>query len=251
MDTFAVSGTRVTAPVANGRDLLDIPLFASVPEATRDALLNAARVERLPANERLFSAGETATDFHILLKGMVDIACTYRGKHCTAMLMTSGDVLMLGSPLYSEPYLVSAETVTPCRVMLIDADVVRKEAQRSPELALAIARLLAGHWRTALRIVLDLKCRSPSQRLAAFLLRLHDSCPPGSVPQIPIAKRQLAARVGMQPETLSRTLQVLGDNGLRVRGRQIIVADRQKAEAFCGPDPYPGTREDALGVHAL
>jgi CRP/FNR family transcriptional regulator, transcriptional activator FtrB len=232
-------------------DISDIPLFASLGEASRRRLLGAARTERVPASATLFQAGEHATDLHILLRGMIDIACTYRGKHCTAMLMTSGDVLMLGSPLYSEPYLVSAQTLTPCRIMKINADLVRDEASRTPELAFAIARLLAGHWRIALRIILDLKCRSPSQRLAAFLLRLHDSCSPGSVAQIPIAKRQLAARVGMQPETLSRTLQVLGQNGLRVRGRQIIVTDRAKAEAFCGPDPYPGSREDELGVHAL
>jgi CRP/FNR family transcriptional activator FtrB len=233
------------------RDVSEIPLFASLNEASRRRLLAAATTERVSANVTLFEAGEHATDLHVLLRGMIDIAASYRGRHCTAMLMTSGDVLMLGSPLYSEPYLVSAETLTPCRIMKIDADVVRDEARRSPELALAIARLLAGHWRIALRIILDLKCRTPSQRLAAFLLRLHDSCPPGSVAQIPIAKRQLAARVGMQPETLSRTLQVLGENGLRVRGRQIIVTDRAKAEAFCGPDPYPGSREDELGVHAL
>ena len=250
MDVIPSFGSSVSLQ-APARDISDIPLFAALDEATRRRLLDAARTDRVPANTTLFEAGENATDFHILLRGMIDIACSYRGKHCTAMLMTSGDVLMLGSPLYSEPYLVSAETLTPCRIMKIDADLVRDEAKRSPKLALAIARLLAGHWRIALRIILDLKCRSPSQRLAAFLLRLHDSCSPGSVAQIPIAKRQLAARVGMQPETLSRTLQVLGQNGLRVRGRQIIVTDRAKAEAFCGPDPYPGSREDELGVHAL
>jgi CRP/FNR family transcriptional activator FtrB len=228
-----------------------VPIFASVPDPTREKLLRAARVERFAANEFLFRAGETAKDIHIILRGMIDIAATYRGKHCTAMLMTSGDVLMLGSPLYNEPNLVSAETLTPCRIMQIDAELIRSEAKRCPELALAIARLLAGHWRIALRIILDLKCRTPSQRLAAFLLRLHDASPPGVMPQIPIAKRQLAARVGMQPETLSRTLQVLGQNGLRVRGRQIIIVDREKAEAFCGPNPYPGRREDELGVHAL
>lgn len=250
MDTIPAVGMRPAAP-ANGRGLFDIPLFASVPDPTREKLLSAARVDRVAANETLFAAGEQAKDLHILLRGMIDIACTYRGRHSTAMLMTSGDVLMLGSPLYNEPYLVSAETLTPCRIMRIDSELIRDEARRSPELALAIARLLAGHWRIALRIILDLKCRSPSQRLAAFLLRLHDATPPGTVAQIPIAKRQLAARVGMQPETLSRTLQVLGQNGLRVRGRQIIVADRAKAEAFCGPDPYPGSRENELGVHAL
>lgn len=250
MDTIPAVSLRHSGH-ANGRDLSDIPLFSSVPDGVREKLLRAARIERVAANETLFRAGEQARDLHVLLRGMIDISCSYRGRHSTAMLMTSGDVLMLGSPLYNEPYLVSAETLTPCRIMRIDSGLVRDEARRSPELALAIARLLAGHWRIALRIILDLKCRSPSQRLAAFLLRLHDACPPGAVAQIPIAKRQLAARVGMQPETLSRTLQVLGQNGLRVRGRQIIIVDRAKAEAFCGPDPYPGSREDELGVHAL
>ena len=250
MDVIPSEAASFSSP-SPWRDISEIPLFASLDEASRRRLLAAASIERVPANATLFAAGKQATDLHVLLRGMIDIASTYGGKHCTAMLMTSGDVLMLGSPLYSEPYLVSAETLTPCRILKIDAELVRAEASRSPELALAIARVLAGHWRIALRIILDLKCRSPSQRLAAFLLRLHDSCPPGSVAQIPIAKRQLAARVGMQPETLSRTLQVLAENGLRVRGRQIIVTDRAKAEAFCGPDPYPGSREDELGVHAL
>jgi hypothetical protein len=50
---------------------------------------------------------------------------------------------------------------------------------------------------------------------------------------------------------LSRALQILADNGLVVRGRQIIVRDRDKIEAFCGPDPYcPGT-EERLEVHVL
>ena len=250
MDTIPALGPgSIVAP--HPQEISDIPLLASLGEPSRRHLLDAARIERVPAAYRLFEAGEQASDIHVLLRGMIDIACSYRGKHCTAMLMTSGDVLMLGSPLYNEPYLVSAETLTQCRIMKIDAELFREEAKRSPELALAIARVLAGHWRIALRIILDLKCRSPSQRLAAFLLRLHDACPPGTAAQIPIAKRQLAARVGMQPETLSRTLQVLGQNGLRVRGRQIIVVDRAKAEEFCGPDPYPGKRENGLGVHAL
>lgn len=250
MDTIPAFARNSTAtpPIP---ELNDIPLFASLAEASRTRLLDAARIERVPPGSTLFEAGEQASEMHVLLRGMIDITCKYRAKHCTAMLMTSGDVLMLGSPLYNEPYLVSAETLTPCRIMKIDAGLVQQEAKRSPELALAIGRILAGHWRIALRIILDLKCRSPSQRLAAFLLRLHDACPAGTVAQIPIAKRQLAARVGMQPETLSRTLQVLGRNGLRVRGRQIIVIDRAKAEEFCGPDPYPGKRENELGVHAL
>ena len=61
----------------------------------------------------------------------------------------------------------------------------------------------------------------------------------------------LASRIGMQPETLSRTLQTLAANGLYLRGREIIVTNRAAIEEFCGPDPYPPASEYELGVHAL
>jgi CRP/FNR family transcriptional activator FtrB len=165
-------------------------------------------------------------------------------------MMAAGDVFMPAAALYAEPYLVSAHTLTASRILMIDADAVRHESVKCTELALGLARVMAGQWRVALRIILDLKCRSPSQRLAAFLLRLHGA-EDGPPAEIPFSKRQLASRIGMQPETLSRTLQTLAANGLYLRGRHIIVTNRAAAEEFCGPDPYPPASEYELGVHAL
>lgn len=234
-----------------GRDIAEIPLFARLPRASRDRLLEGSRVERFAAQTTIFSEGETPKHFHALLRGMVDLSSNYRRRHCTVLLMRAGDSFMPSAALSDEPYLLSARTLSPSRVLMIDADVGRREARQTPEFGIAISRLLAGQFRLSLRIILDLKCRTPSERLAAFLLRLHDLRLPGTVAQIPFTKRQLAARIGMQPETLSRTLQVLAANGLYLRGREIIIADRAKAEAFCGADPYPSGSEDELGVYAL
>ena len=165
--------------------------------------------------------------------------------------LSAGDVFMPAAALYSEPYLISARALSASRLLMIDSQVVRQEARTCTELALALARVLAGQWRVALKIILDLKLRSPSQRLAAFLLRLHDGAQAGPPAEIPFSKRQLASRIGMQPETLSRTLQTLAANGLHLRGRQIIITNRAAAEEFCGPDPYPPASEYELGVHAL
>jgi CRP/FNR family transcriptional activator FtrB len=233
------------------RDIAEIPLFARLPRASRDRLLGGGQIERFPAGATIFSEGETPRHFHALLRGMVDLSSTYRGRHCTVLLLRPGDSFMPAAALFDEPYLLSARTLAPSRILMIDADVVRREARQTPEFGMAISSLLAGQFRLSLRIILDLKCRSPSERLTAFLLRLHDMRTPGTIAQIPFTKRQLAARIGMQPETLSRTLQVLAANGLYLRGREIIVADRAKAEAFCGGDPYPSGNEDELGVYAL
>ena len=229
----------------------DLPLLGGLPEAARERLLEASRIERFAPREELFRVAEMPADLHIVLSGIIDISCSYKGHECTALMMASGDVFAPAAALYAEPYLVSARALVPSRILMIDAEVVRQETQSCPELALALARVMAGQWRVGLKIILDLKCRSPSQRLAAFLLRLHDGSQSGLPAEIPFSKRQLASRIGMQPETLSRTLQTLAANGLHLRGRQIIVTNRSATEEFCGPDPYPPASEYELGVHAL
>lgn len=229
----------------------DVPLLTSLPKPVRERLLASSHVERFAPRSDIFTVGEAASQLHIILAGIVDLAAAYKGSECTALMMAAGDVFMPAAALYSEPYLVSARALTSTRILMIDADVVRQEALACVELAHGLARILAGQWRVALKIILDLKCRSPSQRLAAFLLRLHDASQPGTVAEVPFSKRQLASRIGMQPETLSRTLQTLAANGLYLRGRQIIVTNRHSIEEFCGPDPYPPATEYELGVHAL
>ena len=229
----------------------EVPLLSKLPAATRQRLLAASRIERFAPSAELFRDGEIPAHLHIVLSGLVDLSCSYKGQECTALMMAAGDVFMPAAALYSEPYLISARALSASRLLMIDSQVVRQEARSCTELALALARVLAGQWRVALKIILDLKLRSPSQRLAAFLLRLHDGAQPGPPAEIPFSKRQLASRIGMQPETLSRTLQTLAANGLHLRGRQIIITNRAAAEDFCGPDPYPPASEYELGVHAL
>ena len=229
----------------------DVPLLASLPEEVRERLLAASHVERFAPRAEIFAEGQTPSVLYVILAGLVDLAASYKGSDCTALMMAGGDVFMPAAALYSEPYLVSARALSPSKVLLIDAAAVRQEARSCVELAHGLARILAGQWRVALKIILDLKCRTPSQRLAAFLLRLHDGSRPGTPAEVPFSKRQLASRIGMQPETLSRTLQTLAANGLYLRGRQIIVTNRTAIEEFCGPDPYPSATEYDLGVHAL
>lgn len=247
MDNISIAAPAGT-PASSA---LEVSLLKSVPDAVRERLLDASRIDRFAPREEIFTKGAVPDHLHVVLSGMVDLSCAYRGSECTALMMAAGDVFMPAAALYAEPYLISANALMASRILMIESDAVRREAQGCTELALALARVMAGQWRMALRIILDLKCRAPSQRLAAFLLRLYDAGEPGIPPEVPFSKRQLASRIGMQPETLSRTLQTLAANGLYLRGRQIIVTNRQAAEDFCGPDPYPPASEYELGVHAL
>lgn len=226
-----------------------VPLLSGFPRQELDSLLRFGSIQRYPRGTTLFEEGEYADKLHIMLSGTVEIFATCRGRQWGLFLMNSGDVLMPVAVMYSEPYLNSARTVTSSRLLLLDAERVREQAAASADFALRLGRSLAGQLRMSMRQVLELKCRNAAQRLGSFLLKLSDR--EGIAAELPMPKRNLAARIGMTPETLSRTLQVLADNGLVVRGRQIIVRDRGRIEQFCGPDPCPISDTERLKINAL
>ena len=232
-------------------DLVErLPLLADLGRDELARLLKLSCVRRYPPGTLIFEEGERPDTLHVVVSGTVEVYSTGNGREWGLMLMNSGDIMSPGAVLFDEPHTVSARTLGFCRMFLIDADRVRAEAAHCAQFAIQLGRALAGQFRVAIRQVVDLKSRNAAQRLGSFLLKLADrsSVP---TPELPMRKRNLAARIGMTPETLSRTLQILAANGLVVRGRQIIVRDRERIEDFCGPEPYRPPAEDALQVHVL
>jgi CRP/FNR family transcriptional activator FtrB len=207
-------------------------------------------VETLDPGSLIFREGSRPIHLHVLLSGLVELTKMKGEKDCGLMIIPAGEVFMAAAALFDEPYLASARVLAPSRILLLDLPAIRETAVRHPPFALGISRLLAGQWRMALRDILDLKCRTATKRLAAFLLKLVEQSPSNDAADLPFAKRTLAARVGMTAETLSRSLQILAGHGLVVRGRRILVRDPERIAAFCGADPYP-SRNDSLDVHLM
>jgi CRP/FNR family transcriptional regulator, transcriptional activator FtrB len=228
-----------------------MPMFADLDRAQRERLLDGAELQTCAANIVLFDEGGLPEFLHMLVRGTVEL---YKGdtpRECGLMLLAPGDVFMPAAALFAEPYLNSARALTQCQLLLLKAEVVRREYLRSHQLAINVGRVLAGQFRMATRHIIDLKCLNAAQRLAILLLRLVDESEGPESARLPVSKRHLASRVGMTPETLSRAIQILADNGLVVRGAKIILRDRARIEAFCGAPPYPHASETDLDVHML
>lgn len=228
-----------------------LPLFAGLPPDLLQRILGGAQLVRASVGTVLFNEGDPPTFVHLLISGLVDISKKRGRRSCAAMIFTAGDVFMPEAALFHEPYLASARVLVPARLLLLEGSRLREEAEMCPRLAMRLCRLASGHWRMAMRHILDLQCRSGAQRLAALLLRLVGESPWTDEARLPFPKHQLAARAAITPETLSRTLQLLAENGLHLRGSRILVKDRPKIERFCGPDPYPDRSEECLGVFAI
>lgn len=215
------------------------------------ALAAAARVRRHSKEALVFAEGSLPDAAHIVVRGTIELSKIEGGADCGIMLCSRGDVLALGAVLGDEPFLASARTLGPARVLAIPAEAFRAQVRAHPELSERLLAIMAGQWRTAVRHIIDLKCRSAAQRAGAFFLRLLDN--QGVTPDrgyLHVPKSRVAARLGISPETLSRTLQILADQGLLVQGTRITLVDRVRVEHFCGIAPIPET-EASLGVQAL
>lgn len=187
----------------------------------------------------------------IISRGLVDLTRIEGQREFGVLLLSAHDLLMPAAALFQERCLVTARALVRTKTCSIPVLTVRSAIRQSPQFAVNLMAVTSGQWRMSVRNILDLSARSAAQRVGAFLLRLADLQSDAAAPVLPIPKRHLAGRLGITAETLSRMLQTVTDHGLYLRGRTIIIRDRAKIEAFCGPDPYLERDERELGVFAL
>lgn len=239
------------AIVPDLHELRSHPIFDGLDDEHATRLLSSCVGLQYRAGSYIVRQGEPLEGLHLVHRGLVDLAYVAGDHEFGVILLSAKDLLLPATALFGEASIVSARALTTTKVIVLEPASVDEVMSQAQALANNILKTISGHWRMAVRNILDLSCRTAGQRLAAFLLRLADLQAGAGAPILPIAKRHLASRLGMSAETLSRMLQVVAENGLHLRGRTIIVHDRARAEAFCGPDPYPGGDERALNVFAL
>ena len=131
---------------------------------------------------------------------------------------------------------INGETVPGTRLLEIPAQPFLRRLSESRGLAAKLLASLARWQRRLLVEIGDLKGRSPVQRLGLFLLALAEQSSNAGPNRfhLPLSKLQLASRIGMTPESLSRALGRLRGVGVETQGREVSIADADALRRFCG-----------------
>ncbi|WP_230168049.1 Crp/Fnr family transcriptional regulator [Roseomonas sp. CECT 9278] len=202
------------------------PLLAAAADGTRERLLAQSRPLVLPRGAAVFAQDAPADHLHVLLEGSVGLSTMEDGGAATLVeILDPGDAFVVGAAMLRLPCPVSAATLAPSRIVMIPAELVRAEAVADAGLMQAALEQMARQWRLLVDQVVDLKTRDATQRVARFLARRLPS--PQGAAELPEPRAAIAARLGMTPESLSRTLHGLEAAGLlRLDGRRVDVPDR-------------------------
>jgi CRP-like cAMP-binding protein len=213
------------------------PLFAGLSEGSLAAMLEDATILRCGRDEVLFTQGDGATGFFVVLEGWVKLyRITSGGEQAVVGVFTRGESFGEAVCFSNADYPVSGEAVTECRLLMVSARGLEERIRRTPEIGLAMLASTSQHLHQLVRQIEELKAQTGAQRLAEFLVALAPVDRGPCTIVLPYEKALIAGRLGMKPESLSRAFQRMRLVGVHIEQNVARVNDVAALAAFAGEE---------------
>lgn len=214
-----------------------IGLFAGLGQHQLAAVAGIAEPRRYGRGQDIFFAGDAAEGLFSVATGKVRIYQTsLTGKEHILHVFGPGEVFAEVALFSGGVYPAHAQALEDGVCLFFPREGFRRLLAEDPDLALDMLGLLSLRLRQFVRKLEDLSLREVPARLAAHLLLLA-AAGDGRVVSLGLPKGQLAAYLGTIPETLSRVLRRLADDGcIAVAGNDVtlLAPDRLAAIASGG-----------------
>jgi CRP/FNR family transcriptional regulator, dissimilatory nitrate respiration regulator len=207
-------------------------LFAGLSPPQLERVLASSQVEHYGAGQQLFDRGQPAQHFYIVLTGHVNLVLYSKsGEEKIVDILGPGQsfaeavMFMEGSV-----YPVSAAAAIESQVARFSNRDYVSILRESPETCLRMLGHLSQRLHMRLREIEYLTLESATHRLVRLI---EGRLPPGQDGSAEVtlaeSRQELASRLSMKPETLSRILRHLSDRGaIVVKGRSVQVPDRSR-----------------------
>lgn len=210
--------------------LSKVHLWRGASAGAVERLAAAARVTDYAVGEQLASEGEPADRFGIVLAGRVRVYhLAADGRRLAFEDLGAGEPFAVPAALSGGRYPASVEAAAPSIIAWFDREALFSLVEAEPSLARPLLSDLSRRIVNLTGVAQALNQDVPA-RLAGWLfqrsLAVGQPTARGLVIDIGMSKTELAEALGTVPETLSRALGRLRDEGvIEVEGREVRVFD--------------------------
>jgi len=215
----------------NYRQILkNVPLFAGLNESDLDDLMAIVRINEHPRGELLFSDGEEAAGFFIVLDGKVKVyKLSPEGKERILHVIQPGGTFAEAAIFGEGLYPAYAEPLQASKLLFLPKDAFLALLRDNSRVSINMIAGLSKFLRQFANQIEDLTFKDVPSRLARYLMDLSRGTKQTVV--LPISKSQLASNLGTVSETLSRTLRKLSEDDLiSVSGKTVEIIDFDRLE---------------------
>jgi CRP-like cAMP-binding protein len=216
-------------------------LFAGLAPPQMQRLLTVSHVDEYQAGRLLFDRGQPASHFFIVLDGQVNLVLYSKsGEEKIVDIIGPGNSFAEALMFMEAPgYPVSAVSAVQSTVARFPGREYIAILRDSPETCLRMLGNLSQRLHLRIREIEYLTLESATHRLVRLIESRLPADAPGPVEiTLQESRQELASRLSMKPETLSRILRHLADAGaIVVHGRVLQVPDRRRLVAMLDSVP--------------
>jgi len=205
-----------------------LPLFAGFSAADLDSILSEARSVRFARNAPVFSQGEEAHPFFVLLHGHVRASkTTPAGEQVVVRYVATGETFGVAKAIGLQRYPATATAVDDSVVLAWPSGTWPRLVEQFPALAANTLQTVGARLQETHTRVVEMSTQQVEQRIAHALLRLVKQSgrkvEHGVEIDFPISRQDIAQMTGTTLHTVSRTLSAWEGKGLVESSRQKIV----------------------------
>jgi len=210
-------------------------LFEPLSETQLDALLQTARLLNVDKGAKLFHQGEPAHAFYFVISGTVKIyRLTPDGQEKVFEVIGNRQTFAEAMMLMDTPdYVASAQAIAPSQLYRFSNSTYMELLQSNSKLTFALLGKLCIRLHQRINEIETLSLKNATHRVVRYLLTQLARRPDSNSFELPMAKRLVAGHLSIQPETFSRIIRRLIDEGIITQqGNHISVLDAQRLEQF-------------------
>lgn len=216
-----------------GADLSSVPGGPSGPSAAEESdpdRLRARFGRRFTAGEVIFREGDLGAEAFLIEEGRVRLIKRVRGAERSLMVLKPGDLLGESALLAGAPRSSTAIALAPVVALALDQATLQSLLTHHPAVALRVVKQLVARLRDAEDQIEIMMLADTQSKVVNALLKLaqhaRDQEGSGGAVSFSISPMELSIRVGLDVDTVKRTVQQLRDGQyLRVADERLEIPD--------------------------
>lgn len=213
-------------------------LFSALSDNQLAQLLEESQLRNVEKGAYVFRQGEACSHFGFIISGSVKIyRLTPDGQEKVFDVVgersTFAEAMMF---MGTGNYVATAQAVLPSQLLWLSAAAYTRLLRENTDTSMALLGALSVRLHQRLNEIEILSLKNATHRVIRYILsqalKACARCDTQSF-ELPMAKRLVAGHLSIQPETFSRIIHHLSDQGIiRVEGRLICILDSERLENY-------------------
>lgn len=212
-----------------------LQLFVGINEVILGNIFSNSKLLRLKKGETLFLQDEQADHVYIIIEGSIKIfKSNEEGEEMLLKVVKVGNSFLEAITFSCKKYTTNAQSLEDILILSIPVKILNQNIQKDNRLATNMLTIVGNSSQTLIAKIEQLTLKTSVQRIGWFLLRLFiEKKGKDKTIELPYDKSLIASYLNMKPETFSRSIKQLKEQGIDIAHNTISIKDDFALCEYC------------------